>query len=305
MDIAILHQYPDFRRTVFYELLRQESRTPIREVSPEKADLVIYGPFARYPKIIGRFVKRKASFGPLYFKRRSLQPISIFHTIENVRHEQKFDYSISYDYSIEKCDYRFPYWMESIDWSHEGVSRPAPLRVSRYFEIAELQKPLGKFLQGRNGNCAGFFGQVSDPRKSLMESVAQILKLDTYGPAFDRSIKNSQSSGIFKDSVLQDYSYNLCPENALYPGYYTEKVLESFASGCLPITWAEQNICHDFNPNAFLNLLDYAPKGYNGWCTLINDSESREQFESSELLNSTPSIEPLREFTKDIIKAAL
>ena len=46
----------------------------------------------------------------------------------------------------------------------------------------------------------------------------------------------------------------MCPENGLYPGYYTEKIPEAFYSGCLPITWADENIVADFNSRAFLNL---------------------------------------------------
>ena len=138
MKIAIVHQYPDFKRTVFYQLLQQESKTPLQEVSPDKAALIVYGPFGRFPKIVGRFVKRKASIGPRVFKNRSAQPVSLFHTIENVRHENKYDFSIGYDFPIRDCDYRFPYWMESLDWSHEGVARPSPLRISQYFQIAEL-----------------------------------------------------------------------------------------------------------------------------------------------------------------------
>lgn len=301
MKISILHQYPDFKRTIFYHLLEQESKTPLEEVAPDKAALIVYGPFARFPKIVGRFVKRKAVEGPRVFKNRAVQPVNVFHTIENVRHDDKYDYSIGYDFPVRDCDYRFPYWMESLDWSHEGLSRPAPLRISRYFPISELQEPLGRFLKGRNGRCAAFFGQIREPRKTLMDAVAKKLELDTFGPAFDSKIKNSQSSGLFKDQVLKGYSYNLCPENGLFPGYYTEKVLEGFASGCLPITWADHNIKHDFNPDAFLNLLDDAPSGYDRWEELLNDRSAVEKFEGASLLTRTPSIEPLRDFVKRII----
>ncbi|WP_161785685.1 glycosyltransferase family 10 domain-containing protein [Thalassobacter stenotrophicus] len=164
--------------------------------------------------------------------------------------------------------------------------------------------PLGKFLKDRNGGCAAFFGQIREPRKALMEAVSSRMRLDTYGPAFDGSIKNSESSGSFKDIILKEYSYNLCPENSLYPGYYTEKVLEAFASGSLPITWADQNIGCDFNPKSFLNLLDYASQGYNGWDDLISDRQCVEQFESAALLTSIPSVEPLRDYVKRIIAVA-
>lgn len=305
MKIAIVNQYPDFKRTVFYQLLQQECKAPLQEVAAHKAGLIIYGPFGRFPKIVGRFVKRKASDGPIVFKNRSVQPISLFHTIENVRHDDKYDFTVGYDFSTSNDDYRFPYWMESLDWSHEGVTRPAPLRISRYFQIAELKKPLGPFLKERTGTCAAFFGQIREPRTTLINAVGRSMVLDTFGPAFDAKIKNSQSSGTFKDDILRNYSYNLCPEKGLFPGYYTEKVLEAFGSGCLPITWAEKNISHDFNSDAFINLLDYASTGYSGWEKLLNCSSSLEKFEAASLLKHTPSIEPLRDFVKKVVQAVV
>ena len=304
MKIAIVNQYRDFKRTVLYQLILQESKTSLQEVPPKKADLIIYGPFGRFPKIVGRFVKRKAFDGPMVFKNRSVQPINLFHTIENVRHENKYDFSIGYDFPTRECDYRFPYWMESLDWTHEGVSRLPPLRVSRYFSIPELQKPLGRFLEGRNGKCAAFFGQLREPRGTLMTTVSNNLELDTFGPAFDAKVKNSQKSGVFKDHILENYSYNLCPENGLFPGYYTEKILESFASGCLPISWAEKNINHDFNSDAFINLLDYSTSGYREWEQQLKCSSSLEKFETACLLKKTPSIEPMRDFVRKVVQAA-
>lgn len=301
MKISILHQYPGFETTVFYRLLEQECKSALQITRPEKANLVIYGPFARTPKIVGRFVKRKAVVDPLTFKKRANQPLSVFHTIENVRYNGKYDYSIGYDFPKSEREFRFPYWMEAVDWSHEGVKRAAPPRTSRLFTIAELQRPLGRFTHGRNGKCAAFFGQLREPRPTLLAAAEKHLTVDAFGPAFDTKIKNPQSSGVFKDDVLRDYSYNLCPENSLYPGYYTEKVLEGFASGCLPLTWADQNISADFNPDAFVNLLDFAQYNYEGWHALLQDKAEIEKFESAALLRTPPSIDPLRQFVKRIV----
>lgn len=304
MKIAIIHQYPDFKRTVFYQLLQQESKTPLQEVPPRKAELIIYGPFGRFPKVVGRFVKRKAFEGPIIFKDRLSQPVNLFHTIENVRHEDKYDFSVSFDFPTKDCNFRFPYWMESLDWTHEGLSRLPPLRVSRYFSIRELQTPLGRFLENRNKKCAAFFGQLSEPRGTLISVVGKSLELDLFGPAFDKGVKNSQSSGVFKDHILKNYSYNLCPENTLFPGYYTEKVLEAFVSGCLPLSWADNNINHDFNTDAFINLLDYSSFGYREWDNQLRNSSSLEKFEGACLIKYTPSIEPLREFVKKVVQSA-
>ena len=159
MKIAILHQFKDFKSTVFFKLLAQELSGTIQLSSPKNADLIIYGPFGRNLKTIGPFVKRRASVGPIKIPGRCIQPINVFHTIENERHNNLYDFSVSFDYTDNpQNNFRFPYWMESIDWSHEGVIRPKPLRLSRYFRVEELQKPLTDSFLSRKWRCAAFFG---------------------------------------------------------------------------------------------------------------------------------------------------
>jgi hypothetical protein len=301
MKVSIQFQYKDFRNTIFYHLLKQEALSDLVEVSPNEADLIIHGPFARFPKIVGRFVKRKAKNGPIKIRGRHHQPVSVYHTIENTRHNNLFDYSIGYDFSMRSCDFRFPYWMESINWSHEGVGRSRPLRISNYFNISDLQAPLGDFYFERNGKCAAFFGQINEPRTSLLNVTQSALEVHKYGPAFNQKIRNSQLSGDFKDIVLSKYSYNLCPENSLYPGYYTEKILESFGSGCLPITWVENNVSADFNPNAFINLLNLASSGYSEFPEVLQNGDVIRAAKDAPLLLQSPSIEPLRDFVKKIV----
>ena len=62
------------------------------------------------------------------------------------------------------------------------------------------------------------------------------------------------ASDFRKSDILQQYAFNLCPENGLYPGYATEKIPEAFAAGCLPIAYVDESVCVDFNPKAFVNL---------------------------------------------------
>ena len=41
-------------------------------------------------------------------------------------------------------------------------------------------------------------------------------------------------------------------------GYCTEKILESFAAGTIPIYYGDETAVQDFNPKAFINCHDYA-----------------------------------------------
>lgn len=305
MKIAILHQFKDFKSTVFFKLLAQELSGTIQLSSPKNADLIIYGPFGRNLKTIGPFVKRRASVGPIKIPGRRFQPINIFHTIENERHNNLYDFSVSYDYTDNpQKNFRFPYWMESIDWSHEGVIRPKPLRLSRYFRVEELQKPLTDNFLSRKWRCAAFFGQIREPRAQLLTALKKVLPVDGFGKGFDNSIKNSQSSGIDKDIVLRQYAFNLCPENSLYPGYYTEKILESFGSGSIPLTWADSNIKSDFNPNSFINLHNYAGECYSKIGEVLASSDALAKIANEPLLQFTPTIEGLRHFIRNIISTA-
>ena len=68
---------------------------------------------------------------------------------------------------------------------------------------------------------------------------------------------------ILKKDILENYFANFCPENDIYPGWYTEKVIDSYLCHTLPITWADVNINKFFNTNCFINLNLIDPKNYD------------------------------------------
>ena len=51
---------------------------------------------------------------------------------------------------------------------------------------------------------------------------------------------------------------NLCFENSIYPGYYTEKPIHSRAMGCLPLVYSDSYLSLDFNPDALVNLYNFS-----------------------------------------------
>ena len=53
------------------------------------------------------------------------------------------------------------------------------------------------------------------------------------------------------------YKFNICFENTLHPGYYTEKLIHAKVAGCIPVYWAEKTISNDFNDKSFINLYDF------------------------------------------------
>ncbi|WP_304246913.1 glycosyltransferase family 10 domain-containing protein [Parabacteroides gordonii] len=60
-----------------------------------------------------------------------------------------------------------------------------------------------------------------------------------------------------KRSFLKEYKFTIAIENSSLPGYSTEKILDPFLAQSLPIYWGDPNISSDYNPNSFVNLMDY------------------------------------------------
>lgn len=58
----------------------------------------------------------------------------------------------------------------------------------------------------------------------------------------------------FKEDGLATYMFSIAHENASYDGYFTEKVLDCFATGTIPIYWGDPTISETFNPDGIITL---------------------------------------------------
>lgn len=85
--------------------------------------------------------------------------------------------------------------------------------------------------------------------KKRMNLVQQLEgKVDLYGIGF-HEIK-------YKEDGLNDYMFSIAHENANYSGYFTEKLLDCFATGTIPIYWGDPDIGQVFNTDGIIFLTD-------------------------------------------------
>lgn len=61
-----------------------------------------------------------------------------------------------------------------------------------------------------------------------------------------------------KQQFLHEYKFTLAIENSSMPGYVTEKILEPFMAQSLPLYWGSPTVSSDYNPNSFVNLMNYS-----------------------------------------------
>ena len=55
----------------------------------------------------------------------------------------------------------------------------------------------------------------------------------------------------------KNYKFAFAIENKKVKGYVTEKIMNAFHAGCIPIYWGSENINDLFNPEAFINLSNF------------------------------------------------
>jgi hypothetical protein len=51
------------------------------------------------------------------------------------------------------------------------------------------------------------------------------------------------------------HKFSITFENTSYPGYITEKLMDGFLSGSLPVYWGDPQINRDWNKEAFVNAM--------------------------------------------------
>jgi len=94
-----------------------------------------------------------------------------------------------------------------------------------------------------------FCGVMWPSRKRLVDAIESDFILCKYGNYYGRKTDK------LKRDFQQKHLFLLCPENMIRKGYVSEKILEAYASGFIPITWANPlNLSPYLNEHAFINL---------------------------------------------------
>lgn len=57
-----------------------------------------------------------------------------------------------------------------------------------------------------------------------------------------------------KDVALNDYMFSIIIENGFYPKYYTEKIMDAFVTGTVPVYVGDRSVCEDFDEEGIIFL---------------------------------------------------
>lgn len=95
-------------------------------------------------------------------------------------------------------------------------------------------------------------------RDKYFDAISQYKQVDSGG----RHKNNLPSGEPVKDKLefQKQYKFSFAFENSTFPGYVTEKIIDAWAAGTVPVYWGAPDVAQYFNPKAFIDCTDKTPE---------------------------------------------
>lgn len=152
-----------------------------------------------------------------------------------------------------RCDYAISFCRDLDDPRHIRV----PLWVPRLYEIGWQPSDLLSRNFTRHHEqprfCNFVFSNPVAERERLFRLVSTRQRVD----APSQSMQNMPRLGPgFWDKYrfMRDYRFSIAAENVRSDGYCTEKIMEAFLAGGIPVYAGDPGVATEFNPEAFLEV---------------------------------------------------
>ena len=183
-------------------------------------------------------------YGPFGASHRTFPGCKVFVTGENRRHDfRDADFCIGFDHVADDRYLRSPLWA----W---------------YRRTEELRYPYGENITEEKTEFCAFV--VSNPDNPIRNQIFKELSRHRYVHSPGRLFNNDSSLSSFGGErskpvveYLRRFDFTIAGENSAFPGYTTEKIVQAFVAGSIPIYWGDPLVDYDFDPRAFINFNDY------------------------------------------------
>lgn len=189
-------------------------------------------------------------FGKTHYFADRTKVKKIFYTGENLRPNfDECDYSLTFDFdSYNEKNIRLPLWLLQIDWFNKKNY------INPQYVIPKDKLYSNEFTNTeKNKFCCIVFNNNSPYRWEIIQKLSKYKPVECYGKTFNNWFYGEEN----KLKIISQYKFNICFENSISPGYYTEKLIHAKTAGCLPLYWADNNCEKDFNTDSFLNLYNF------------------------------------------------
>ena len=150
-----------------------------------------------------------------------------------------YDYAMGFDDIIFGDRYlRYPYYMTDTDTLN--------LALKKHTMPDEFFLSKDKFCCFVASNNLG-----SNARELYFDALCKYRKVDSGG-----RLKNNLPDGKPVEDKLvfqKQYKYAFAFENSSFPDYCTEKIIDAWAAGAIPLYWGDPKVADDFDTKAFID----------------------------------------------------
>ena len=168
--------------------------------------------------------------------------VKIFYTGENISTDfNTYDYGLDFDdYEFFDRHYRMPVYIfnsEQIEIMHQ--------MLEKHLHAEESFKEKDAF-------CSFVYSHDVQFRNEFFDELSKYKQVDAGG----KSRNNVQIGPGQQDKVIFEkrHKFAIAFENMSRRGYITEKLVNSFATGTIPIYWGAVNVDKYFNPKAMIHI---------------------------------------------------
>lgn len=201
--------------------------------------------FKARPELLGNKPNLKVGMFSVFGDRNVINhtdcDVNIFYSAENLKNESywkyadaflnepRIDLSIGFEYFEHERYCRFPNWMDVFFVVQSDI--PRVCSQLRYPDISNKTR-FAALVSSHDRNGL---------RTNIMDELEGIGRVSCPGKYRHNDDSLQNQFGDDKMAYLNQFQFNICPENSDAMGYVTEKVFQSIASGCIPIYWGSCN----------------------------------------------------------------
>jgi hypothetical protein len=135
---------------------------------------------------------------------------------------------------------------------------------SLYCQASDVVRPAGidyrTGLAQKTEFCAfltGYVDRTVRVRTDFFHQLNARKKVNSAGTALKNVDYNIRGSVARRD-WLRRHKFYMAFENSEVPGWTTERIIDAFAAGCVPVYWGDPTVGEQFNRQAFIHRRDFA-----------------------------------------------
>jgi hypothetical protein len=155
-----------------------------------------------------------------------------FHSFQEYIQKHQFDLSLGFDPIETETYIRHPLWIHYL-FEPESSFSDIQIRLEQLsHQLTNKREQFCSIVAGHDWNGI---------RTEMMDTLQSIDFISSAGKFRNNTDALAIKFNNEKHPYIQQFKFNLCPENSNAEGYVTEKLFQAIAAGCIPIYWGSNN----------------------------------------------------------------